>query len=170
MNTAITSPTREQIPCIAEFLDRSWKVEYREIIDPAWLDSMLLSERTNGLFSRYDNGVSEFLIVTEDDVIIGAAVFGKSFTDGYPDDGEISAIYLDTNHIGTGLGSRLLAAVEARLIKMGYANLVLDVLTENKRAITFYQKHGYKQVQEAEIRLGDRDYPLAVMRKTMVDA
>jgi ribosomal protein S18 acetylase RimI-like enzyme len=154
------TPTREQIPLVAEFLDRCWKAEYRGI-----LDSIVLSERTDGLLKRYDSNASSFLLAAEDDAIIGAAVFGKSFTEGYADDGEVSAIYLDSAHIGIGLGSRLLAAAEAQLVSMGYVNLVLDVLADNRRAIRFYQKHGYKQVCDTEIELGGKAYPLVVMRK-----
>jgi ribosomal protein S18 acetylase RimI-like enzyme len=128
---------------------------------------MDLSERTGGLLDRYDNGASRFLIATEAGAIIGAAVFGKSFTEGYAGDGEVSAIYLDTEHIGTGLGGRLLAAAEAQLASMGYTNLVLDVLAGNSRAIAFYRKHGYGEVRNTEIELGGKTYPLVVMRKEL---
>jgi ribosomal protein S18 acetylase RimI-like enzyme len=161
------TPTREQIPLVAEFLDRCWKAEYRGIVDSVFLDSMVLSERTDGLLERFDSNASGFLLAAEDDAIIGVAVFGKSFTEGYADDGEVSAIYLEAAHIGTGLGSRLLAAAEAQLVSMGYVNLVLDVLADNRRAIRFYQKHGYEQVRDTEIELGGKAYPLVVMRKEL---
>ena len=173
MSNSIVYATRQQIPEIAEFLDKSWKIEYRGIIDPEWLDSMVLSDRVDRLLQRFDSEDSEFFIAQEDSgivgsdncKIIGAAIFGKSFTDGYPDDGEISAIYLDTNHIGAGLGTRLLTSVETRLLEKGYKYFILDVLAKNKRAITFYEKHGYKLVGETEIELGGIDYPITIMRK-----
>jgi hypothetical protein len=76
----IKHAAREQIPSISE-TDKSWKASCRRIIDHAWLDSMVLSEWTNGLRGRYDNKISEFSIATENGTIVGAAVFGKSFTD-----------------------------------------------------------------------------------------
>jgi ribosomal protein S18 acetylase RimI-like enzyme len=70
--------------------------------------------------------------------LISAAVFGKSFTEGYEEDGEISAIYLREDYIGRGYGHRLYVDVEQVLAAKGYANYVLDVLSENQQAIQFY--------------------------------
>ena len=97
--------------------------------------------------------------------LIGAAVFGKSFTDGYPNDGEVSAIYLHHNYIGKGYGHELFIKIEESLAEKGYINFVLDVLTDNICAVKFYQKHGYKKVDERSIKLGNIEYPLTVFRK-----
>jgi len=102
------------------------------------------------------------------DKLIGASVFGKSFTDGYPDDGEISAIYLQHDYIGKGHGHALFTKIEEALSAKKYTHFVLDVLSENIRAVSFYQKHGYETVDDRSIKLGDRDYPLTVFRKKTI--
>jgi ribosomal protein S18 acetylase RimI-like enzyme len=94
-----------------------------------------------------------------------ATVFGKSFTEGYPDDGEISAIYLHHDYIGKGHGHAFMREVEELLAVKGYADFVMDVLFNNARAVRFYLAHGYEIVEESAIKLGERDYPIIVMRK-----
>jgi ribosomal protein S18 acetylase RimI-like enzyme len=102
------------------------------------------------------------------DKLVGAAVFGKSFTEGCPDDGEISAIYLLHDYIGKGYGHELFTRAEAELGAKGYASLVLDVFSGNARAISFYQRHGYSAAAETIIKLGGQEYPVTVLRKHIV--
>ena len=175
MRTAITENTdkgiqirhagRDDIYSVAAFLHECWQAEYRRIITDDFLDAMSVGERHKGLLGRYDEGTSEFLLMFDGDLLIGASVFGKSFTDGYRDDGEISAIYLHHDYIGKGYGHRLFARVEQALAAKGYAWLVLDLLEGNARALRFYLAHGYVAVDSRKIRLGGIDYPLAVLRK-----
>jgi len=126
---------------------------------------MKTDDRYEKLLTKYDEKTSAFLVMRDVGKLVGAAVFGKSNTDGYPDDGEISAIYLYRDYIGKGHGHNLFAQAEAVLAAKGYRDFILDVLSDNIRAIAFYQKHGYKKVTERSIRLGVNDYALTVMRK-----
>ena len=156
---------REELYEIAAFLHDSWRTEYSDIILSDFLDSMTIKERYEGLLNRFDKKLSDFFTVRDGDKLIGAAVFGNSFTDGYPDDGEISAIYLHHDYIGKGHGSTLLVKIEEALSYKGYSYFVLDVLTENTRAVSFYKKHGYEKVDDTSIKLGENSYPLSVFRK-----
>ena len=165
MNFAITAATREELFEIAAFLNDCWKVEYREIISPDYLDSMSDDEKYNKLLARFDEQLLDFLVMRDAGKLIGVSIFGKSYTDGYPDDGEIMAIYLRHDYIGNGHGHALFAEVEAALSARGFAYFVLDVLSENNRAIAFYKKHGYEIVAERTISLGENDYPLTIFRK-----
>jgi ribosomal protein S18 acetylase RimI-like enzyme len=150
---------------VAEFLDACWREAYAGIIDSGYLAKMSVSAREERLQARYDSGQSEVLTMRDGDVLAGACVYGKSFTDGYPDDGEISAIYLRRDYIGRGHGHRLLVELERLLAEKGYTCLVLDVLSENKEAVAFYHAHGYRIVKDTTINVGDVDYPLVVFRK-----
>jgi len=156
---------REELYDISEFLNDCWKATYSQIVDPDYLDSLSVTERYERVLARFDDGISDFYICRDGDSIIGAAVFGKSFTDGYLDDGEISAIYMRYDYIGKGYGHELFAKVEEALSAKGYSYFVLDVLIGNTRAVSFYHKHGYEHVDDRTIKLGEHDYPLAVFRK-----
>jgi cupin 2 domain-containing protein len=101
--------------------------------------------------------------------LTGVAIFGKSYIDGYSDDGEISAIYLSRDYIGKGYGHTLFTKAENMLRDKGYKHFILDVFSENVSAIAFYQKHGFEKIDERSIRLGGEDYPIIVMRKNNGD-
>jgi len=156
---------RNELYDISVFLNDCWKATYGHIVDPEYLDNLSVAKRYDRMLARFDDGISDFYICRDGDNIIGAAVFGKSFTDGYLDDGEISAIYIRHDYIGKGYGHELFSKVEEILSAKGYSHFVLDVLTGNTRAFSFYQKHGYEHVDNRTIELGGRNYPLAVFRK-----
>ena len=161
----ITYATRDEIFEIASFLDACWKAKYSRIIVPDFLGDLSVDERHEKLLIRFDAGTSAFLIMRDGERMIGASVFGKSFTEGYPEDGEVSAIYLHHDYIGKGYGHILFTRIERELTAKGYSHFVLDVLSANTRAVSFYEKHGYEKVDERSITLGAHDYPLTVFRK-----
>ena len=159
---------RDDIYQVATFLDDCWKTAYRGIISDAYLDSLPNDERNKGRLQRFDEGGTDFLMMFDGDKLIGAAVFGKSFTEGYEEDGEVSAIYLREDYIGKRYGHELYMSIEQALAAKGFNNYVLDVLKDNVQAIQFYLAHGYEKVDDRSILLGDTDYPLIVMRKMKV--
>ena len=161
----ITYAARDEIFEIAAFLDACWKAEYRGIIAPDFLDDLSVDERYEKLLTRFNEGASTFLIMRNGERMIGASVCGKSLTEGYPEDGEISAIYLHHDYIGKGYGHALFTKIERELTAKGYSHFALDVLSANTRAVLFYEKHGYEKVDDRSITLGAQDYPLTVFRK-----
>ncbi|HCC35913.1 MAG TPA: hypothetical protein DEQ02_09950 [Ruminococcaceae bacterium] len=165
MRFSIRFAARDELYDVAVFLDECWRKEYGGIVENNFLDSLSVDTRYRRLLNRFDEKSSDFLVMTDGNKIIGAAVFGKSYTDGYLDDGEISAIYLGHDYIGKGYGHALFTRAEEILVQKGYNNFVLDVLASNTRAVSFYQKHGYEKVDKRTVRLGTRDYPLTVFRK-----
>ena len=156
---------RDDIPNIAAFLHVCWREEYRQIIVDDYLDTMSVDERNDGLLERYNKGVTDCLMMQDGNRLIGVAAFGKSFTTGFADDGEISAIYLHHDYIGKGYGHQLFVKAEQRLDGKGYTHFVLDLLPGNTRAKRFYLSHGYEKVADRSIRLGKNYYQLDVMRK-----
>jgi len=156
---------RNELNEIAAFLHDSWQAEYRQIVSDDFLDTMSVEERHERLLKRCDEGSSDFMVMHSEGMLIGASVFGKSFTEGYETDGEISAIYLRHDYIGKGYGHTFFVRIEQELISKGYDYLVLDLLEDNARAYNFYISHGYERVADRRLRMGEKDYPLVVLRK-----
>ncbi len=56
---------------------------------------------------------------------------------------ELRSVWVDSGARGHGIGSRLIAAVEARAREAGAAVLRLAVLSGNEPAIALYRRHGF---------------------------
>ena len=55
------------------------------------------------------------------------------------------------------INDRFYCEIESELKKKGYSRCILDLLANNKRAIGFYQSHGFVDVgTEATTFLGER--------------
>jgi ribosomal protein S18 acetylase RimI-like enzyme len=74
---------------------------------------------------------------------------------------EIERIYAAQEQIGKGIGKSLMQASIQEARRRGYDSLWLGVWEENRRAIEFYKKWGFKEVGTHVFMLGDdqqRDY------------
>jgi GNAT superfamily N-acetyltransferase len=143
-----------------EVITQSWKSAYRGIIDQNYLDSLTvdswLEQETPG----------RFVALKLAERIIGASCYGRSRIEEFPDDGELMLLYVLPEFIGTGYGHPLLEYVETALAREGYANLVLDVFTNNAHAIRFYTGHGWRIAHDDKrIEIGGTNYPYLIMRK-----
>jgi GNAT superfamily N-acetyltransferase len=112
-----------------------------ELISPA------TSEETQAFFATfwrpYDeragvhwDGSEHHLAARRDGALVGAAYFG--IAGGV---GELRQILVTAEQAGSGVGSRLLAAVEARCRELGCHKLRLE--TAEYQARGFYEQHGF---------------------------
>ena len=155
---------RDEMLQAAALVNESWRWAYKNIIDAGFLIGLSLEERHKRFLRGYDGG-RRSLLLFDGGELLGFCGFGESLTPGYPDDGEVSAIYLRKDAVGRGYGHALLTCSENELHAQGYRNLVLDVLSGNTRAIAFYLAHGYVKVAGRRHSWGGREYPLDIMRK-----
>jgi ribosomal protein S18 acetylase RimI-like enzyme len=95
--------------------------------------------RERGL--RRDRDRDPVLVAEEVGRVVGFAVVGPA--EDPEGAGELSTITVDPDHWGTGVGSALLAAAQAELARLGYAEAVLWVLPDNARARRFYEVAGW---------------------------
>jgi ribosomal-protein-alanine N-acetyltransferase len=61
----------------------------------------------------------------------------------------ISDLWVAPGREGRGVGSALLAALEAAIAQAGHGTARLEVLTANARALALYRRRGYRPVWEA---------------------
>ncbi len=71
---------------------------------------------------------------------------------------ELSTLYVQEHFVGKGVGSALLAEVEAFAARRANAPPWLTVNAKNGRAIAFYERHGYTQVGVTQFWLGDESH------------
>ncbi|MDG4823667.1 GNAT family N-acetyltransferase [Asanoa sp. WMMD1127] len=148
---SIRSETLADIPEIAALHVRAWQVGYAGIIPAEVLDALDAGQRAAK--RREWHGATQFhtLVATDgpDDAIVGFATVGpyrhqQDRTNVDPTIGELLAIYLDPERVGTGVGRALLAAALDDLRESGYDEVRLWVLDANTRARRFYEAAGFR--------------------------
>jgi len=159
---------REELPQAAALVDESWRWAYQGILDANGLRALQTQARCQRMQAGFGQGHVPLLLF-DGGALLGYCRFGPSQTPGFPEDGEISALYLRQAAVGKGYGRALLLEAERALRGMGYRHLVLDVLSQNARAIASYQAHGYAKAGERRFTWCGKEYPLDIMRKPPTD-
>lgn len=141
-----------------------WQAIYRGHIPNNILDKLSVDDREKLWISLLANHVG-VLVLEEDNELIGFISFCPSRDqDNDPKFvAEISAIYLNPNKWGKGLGKLLCNAAIDELKKLSYKELTLWVLDGNKQARQFYEKMGF--IKTSDIKIDQEDgYTLREVR------
>ena len=106
---------------------------------------------TDDLFSLFSIPGSEYWIAEDDGKIIGGC--GIYPTENLPDGcGELVKFYLKASYRGKGIGKQLMDISIESARKMGYKQLYLESLPELGRAISLYERAGFKFINS---KMGD---------------
>ena len=98
---------------------------------------------TDHLFELFSKPGSEYWIAEENSVIIGGC--GVYPTQGLPEGcAELVKFYLSASQRGKGIGRQLMEKTFESAIRYGYKQLYLESLPELSRAISLYEKAGFK--------------------------
>ena len=132
---------------IAEVHVRSWQAAYRGQLTDDYLDGLSVEERLEQHRRSLEQPRAEWRtwVADDDGRVAGFAVTGPSEdADAEPSTAELYAIYLEPDHVGTGLGRGLLEHAIADLRERGFAVVTLWVLETNERARRFYEVAGWR--------------------------
>lgn len=124
---------------ISRIYEKSWKSAYHNIVPQNFLDSIPAGKWAHHIRAA---GINT-LILIENGSIIGTSSFGKSRWEKYSDYGEIISIYFLPEHVGKGYGRQLLNKCIEELKQLGFYNILLRVLEDNRKARTFYERNGF---------------------------
>jgi phosphinothricin acetyltransferase len=95
-------------------------------------------------------------VYTEDDEVLGwAALAPVSARDCYRGVAEVS-IYVDPEHLGRGIGNRLMAQLVAASEAEGIWTLYSSIFPENEATRKLHLRHGFREVGIRE-RIAQRD-------------
>ena len=146
---------------IASVHDSAWANAYDGIVPHGALHRMI-RRRGEKWWADAIRRSTIVLVLEIDGKIVGYATIGRNRVSTLPYDGEIYELYLNPEHQGIGLGTRLFLAARSELKRRKLSGSVVWVLAENDRAISFYENAGGRAVAEgAEHFDGDRLTKLA---------
>ena len=118
---------------------KSWHESYSDIVDADWLNNKFSLEKCREIARKYPENN---LVAKDGERVVGFAVYGKYIEDDIPELGEINAIYVLEEYQKKKIGYSLMTAVLGELSE--YDRIALWVFKDNKKAIDFYEKVGFK--------------------------
>ncbi|MFD6279678.1 GNAT family N-acetyltransferase [Streptomyces sp. NPDC060209] len=132
---------------VADIRVRGWRHAYAGLIPQAYLDAMDVvqdAERRRAYLTA-DGGPVNLVTEAPDATVTGWACYGPCGDGtGRQERGELYALYVRPDRIGTGTGRSLLTEVTARAQAGGFGEMTLWVLKENVRARRFYERSGFR--------------------------
>jgi len=146
----IAKATVADLKNITEIAHKTWPLTYGEILSPAQLEYMLNAFYSDvALRANMGNG-HEFILAKEDDICLGFASFEHHHKNGNTT--KIHKIYILPETQGKGIGKLLIDTI-AQFAKENNSNSLLLNVNRFNKALTFYQKIGFKIIEEIDIEL-----------------
>lgn len=107
---------------------------------------------------EFNHPNSTFYVVLMDHVIVGyyKMNIGDAQTEShYPESLEIERIYVNTKLKGSGIGRQMISHAKNQAKKAQLKYIWLGVWEKNPKAIGFYQKMGFEEIDTHIFQLGD---------------
>ena len=117
------------------------------------------------LRERLGGGARAWLAELDDAPVGYAMLTTPELEAAGPGDIELKKIYLLSRFHGGDTAARLLASVIAGA--KGYSRLLLGVKDDNRRAIGFYAKHGFRQIATRRFDVGGTLYDDVVLARDL---
>jgi len=128
----------------AEICVHEWRNAYRGIIsDAVLLDENWLSQRT-AQFETLTCSIFQENYVFDDGIIKAFSMIGPSRDKDKTDSYELRGLYVDHSMHNKGIGTQMISFCEERTRELGYSEVILWALEENRHARDFYENRGYK--------------------------
>ena len=138
---------------IAEVHDAAWREAYRGIIPGSELEKMIQRRGPRWWQSAIERG-SRLCVLDFDETVGGYVSYGRNRLPHMQQGGEIFELYLAPEFQGLGFGRKLFEAARHDLRQNGLKSFVVWALSDNARAVEFYQHLGGKFIHRADERFG----------------
>ena len=132
---------------------------FKDACSPEDMDTFLDNKyNVDRIRSELLNPASSFFFLYMDSKLVGYIKINEApaQTDIYDADAlELERIYVSTEVQDSGLGSYLMEQTVTMAKQKGKKYIWLGVWEKNKKAISFYQKHGFSKIGTHEFVIGD---------------
>jgi GNAT superfamily N-acetyltransferase len=143
----IREATPGDAEAIANVHVRAWRAAYRGQLTDEYLDGLRPEDRLPQHRDSLEHPREGWRtwVVEEAGRVVGFAVTGPSEdADADQRTGEVYAIYLEPDRMGTGVGRSLFAHAVDDLRERGFGSATLWVLESNERTRRFYEAAGWR--------------------------
>ena len=142
MKYLIRKMSKEDIKDVQNVAKKSWYATYEGIIPREIQDSFLKHAYSDDMMEYRLKNSNMFVAEVEGEVI-GFINFSSLNENN---ESELSAIYINPEYQGYGIGTQLLQICTSELTKL--KAIYLDVEKENKSGLSFYKKKEFEVVDE----------------------
>lgn len=133
----------EDVSAIASLYLDSVMAAYSQIAS----DEYLSTRNLDGCTSQWAHNISDdavnVVVAEGEGNIKGLASFGPARDRDVEAAGELHAIYVSPDYWGRGIGRQLCEHAIHRLYQAGNSSVLLWVLSDNARAVRFYERSGF---------------------------
>jgi ribosomal protein S18 acetylase RimI-like enzyme len=147
---------RSAVPSDAEGIERvaraAWHETYASILSADRIDDIVDAWYDPDDLSSRAAGGDPFVVAVDDETVVG---FAQAVPERDGEEAELTRIYVDPDHWGTGTGTRLLDAVVAPLAESGVERLWAIVAADNDVGRSFYDRRGFEVRDRRETNLSD---------------
>lgn len=149
----ISEAVNSDIKTIQDIVYKTWPITYGEILSKEQLKYMLdLFYSEEALTAQFDKKEQLFYLITEEESTLGFIGIEHNYENGNIT--KIHKIYILPEAQGKGIGKTVIEAVEKFALENNAASIILNVNRFNK-AFNFYQKMGFKVIDEVNIEIGN---------------
>ncbi len=137
--------TPNEVKVISELAYLLFPIDYAAYVRKSHIKYFLDKYQSESAITEQIESGYEYFIIKNDAATIGYIGFEiKNETL------KLSKLYLNSNARGKGLGAQVMQWLKENAIQKHCANIELLVLQENKKAIRFYERLGYRKVDVFE--------------------
>lgn len=188
----IRPATPNDAQSIARIRVQGWRFEYQGLISQDYLDSLSAAEdteRMRGYLSQLpqnsppsrsasvqgsgDGEKRSFMLAVRDDAVLGFCRFSAApdkddraerAVPGGTLNGRLHSLYIDPETLGQGIGHTLMSHALSTFAAWGCERATLWVLEGNSRAISFYERQGWRCTGATKV---DQSFGLCLVEHEM---
>ena len=161
----IRNATINDIELIRELTFKVWPQTYSSIISKEQIDYMLEMMYSNKSLALQMAEGSQFIIVQDTKKPVGFASYKPVAINIY----KLDKIYILQTQQGKGIGKFVIDYILQQIKDRGAESLQLQVNRNNINAKSFYEKIGFRIIQEADFEIGNgyfmNDYVMEIQLK-----
>ena len=152
LDIRIVGATEADLAAVAELAGEVWRKYYPGIITSEQIEYMLARGYSRNALRRFtDEAGAGLPLAHVDERLAGFAAYHRTDHAG---EIKLDKLYVHHDYHGRGIGSRLIAHVEAASRAQGRMTLILNVNKNNVKAIAAYERNGFAVRESVIVDIG----------------